>query len=167
MRPPFLGASGRRRWRGAASLACLMLLLGSQPACCTLGGYGLGVLINAAEPGPYEKRPVPQSGDDAPARLDVERGDTLRIVLRSGQQMTGEYRRLKPPNEDDLELYLVLRNDDMSLRYVPVSDVSRLDVEVTDYTPLIGGAAIGLILDVILINAALNALGDWFGSLST
>ena len=139
------------------SFALVVAVLSAQPAC-TLIGAGAAYGIDSQTPGPYEHRRWVGSGKpdmSALARLDVSPGDTIQVLLKSGTQVEGTYVRLEAPTASDPEMYVVLEGSTRprALEYLPASEVESIGVEVVDYAWIAGGAAAGLVLDILLFLA--------------
>jgi hypothetical protein len=125
-----------RIMNGVLLASCLI----SSPGC-TLLGAGAGAGVDALMRGPYEPR--------SPKRLELERGDHVRLVTRAGRRVEGRYAGTIGPSAHDPEIYLVI-DAEQELAPVASSDVRSLGVEVTGKGWLYGGV-LGLAVDVALV----------------
>lgn len=146
----------RSRVLGAVLVAALL------NTSCTLAGTGAGLLIATSEPA-YRAQPLPSPGEP-PAALSP--GAQLRIVLRTGASVKGEYVRFQPAGPSDVDSYLILRelqHRREQLRSIALSEVESIGVEYHDYSYVGIGALLGLIADVVVI----GLLTNWFKNLSS
>jgi hypothetical protein len=127
----------------SSRLRCLLaaLVTGTCLPSCTLVGLGVGSAVDAATDPVYEDHALREF-------RPLWRGRPLRVTMKNGSRIEGDYFGARGPIPRDPETYLWVRMPDESVRALPYSDVNSIDVERPE-AGWITGMTIGFALDVV------------------